>query len=60
MTLEDYEEIKDVLLEDFDDFWKPSILESELKSENSKYVVAKVDGNIVGFAGLWFSQLIQK
>lgn len=55
MTLEDYEEIKDILIDEFDDFWRPSILESELKSENSKYIVAKENGNIVGFAGLWFS-----
>lgn len=57
MTLEDYEEIKDILVEEFDDFWRPSILESELKSENSKYVVAKEAGKIVGFAGLWFSPI---
>lgn len=57
MTLADYEEIKDILLEEFDNFWKPSILESELKSENSKYIVAKENGKIVGFAGLWFSPI---
>lgn len=57
MTLQDYEEIKDILIEEFDDFWRPSILESELKSENSKYIVAKEDGNIVGFAGIWFSPI---
>lgn len=57
MTLEDCEEIRDVLLEEFDDFWRPSILESELKSENSKYIVAKENGNIVGFAGIWFSPI---
>lgn len=55
MNLSDYEEIKDILVTEFDEFWKPSILESELKSENSKYIVAKENGKIVGFAGLWFS-----
>lgn len=55
MNLNDYEEIKDILIDEFDEFWKPSILESELKSENSKYIVAKENGIIVGFAGLWFS-----
>lgn len=55
MTLSDFEEIKDIYNSEFDEFWKPSILESELKSENSKYVVAKDNGEIVGFAGLWFS-----
>lgn len=55
MNLQDYEEIKDVLIDEFDDFWTPSILESELKSENSKYIVAKEYAKIVGFAGIWIS-----
>jgi ribosomal-protein-alanine N-acetyltransferase len=55
MNLDDFQEIKDILVEEFDDFWKPSILESELKSENSKYIVAKDNGTIVGFAGIWIS-----
>ena len=52
MTLEDYEKIKDNLQKDFDDFWTPTILESELKNENSRYVVAKENNKIVGFAGI--------
>ena len=55
MNLNDFEEIKDNLVEDFDSFWTPSILEEELKSENSKYVVAKENNEIVGFAGIWIS-----
>lgn len=55
MTLEDFEKIKDNLQNDFDDFWKPNILKSELESENSKYIVAKEDDDIVGFAGIWIS-----
>jgi ribosomal-protein-alanine N-acetyltransferase len=57
MTLEDYEKIKDNLQEDFDDFWTPSILKSELESENSKYIVAKENDEIVGFAGIWISPI---
>ena len=52
MTLLDFEEIKDILEVEFDEFWKPSILKSELKSENSKYIVAKKNTNILGFAGI--------
>ena len=52
MTLSDFEEIKDILELEFDGFWKPSILESELKSDCSKYIVAKENGIIVGFAGI--------
>lgn len=55
MNLTDFEEIKDILIQEFDDFWIPSILESELKSENSKYIVAKENNVIIGFAGIWIS-----
>ena len=57
MTLEDFEKIKDNLQTDFDDFWTPSILKSELESENSKYIIAKDNDQIVGFAGIWISPI---
>ena len=52
MTFNDFEEIKDILQTEFDEFWKPSILKSELENELSKYIVAKLDNEIVGFAGI--------
>lgn len=52
MTLTDFENIKEDLQKDFDEFWTPSILKSELESENSKYIVAKENNEIVGFAGI--------
>lgn len=52
MNLNDFEEIKDSLQIDFDEFWTASILKSEIESENSKYIVAKENGEIVGFAGV--------
>ena len=52
MTLSDFDQIKDTLTQDFDEFWKPSILESELKSEYSKYIVIKDNNVILGFAGI--------
>lgn len=55
MTLSDLLEIKDILSTDFDDFWNFNIFESELKNPNSKYIVAKSDDVIVGFAGIWIS-----
>lgn len=55
MTLSDLLEIKDILSTDFDDFWNFNIFESELKNLNSKYIVAKSDDVIVGFAGIWIS-----
>ncbi len=53
MSLFDLENIKDILISDFDDFWNYNILKEELKSSNSKYIIAKTnDGEIIGFAGI--------
>lgn len=52
MKIEDYEKIKDNLIEEFDEFWTPSILKSEIENEKSNYVVAKENDSIVGFAGI--------
>lgn len=52
MTLQDFEKIKDILQIEFDEFWKPSILKSELENELSKYIVAKRNEEIVGFSGI--------
>ena len=53
MTLEDLEEIKDILQTEFDDFWNYNIFKGELENTNSKYFKATIDDNIVGFAGIW-------
>lgn len=55
MTLEDFYQIEPVFMTEFDDFWKPENLKSELENLNSKYIVAKENGLVVGFAGIWFS-----
>ena len=55
MTLDDFYKIEPIYSSDFDDFWKPINLKSELENINSKYIVAKLNGKIVGFAGIWFS-----
>ncbi len=52
MTLEDFYKIEEILESEFDEFWKPSILKSELENQNSKYIVAEKDSKIVGFAGI--------
>ena len=40
-------------MSDFDDFWNFSVLQDEFNScNNSHYIVAKLQGKIVGFAGL--------
>lgn len=52
MNLSHFEKIKDCLQTEFDDFWTESILKSELENENSKYIIAKENENILGFAGI--------
>lgn len=52
MNLIDLENIKNLLISEFDDFWNYNILKEELESENSKYIIAKLDDEIVGFAGI--------
>lgn len=53
MTISDLEEISDILFSDFDDFWNINIFRNELLNSNSKYIVAKLDNKIVGYAGIW-------
>lgn len=52
MTLDDLEIIKDILASDFDEFWNYNVFKSELQSENSQYLVAKLNNEIIGFAGI--------
>ena len=52
MDLNDFLEIKNDLTTQFDDFWNESTLENELNLANSLYLVAKINNEIVGFAGI--------
>ena len=52
MDIQDLEEIKDVLLSDFNDFWSYEVLREELLSDSSLYIVAKKQNEIIGFAGI--------
>ena len=52
MNISDLEEIKDILVSDFDDFWTYSILKDELNSSSSHYIVARLNNEIVGFGGI--------
>ena len=52
ITFEDFKSIENVLQTEFDEFWTPSILKSELESSLSKYIVAKNEDEVVGFAGI--------
>lgn len=52
MTVSDLDEIS---LTDFDDFWTYNTFKLELQNPNSKYIVARINEEIVGFAGIWDS-----
>lgn len=55
MTISDFEVISPILNSDFDDFWSTEVLKSELNNENSFYIVAKYNDEIIGFSGIWKS-----
>lgn len=55
MTTNDLNEIASLLSTEFDDFWNENIFRQELQNENSEYIVARLNNEIVGFAGIWIS-----
>lgn len=52
MKLADLDEIKEVLYNDFDDFWNYQIFKEELVNNNSSYLVLRYDNKIVGYGGI--------
>ena len=52
MSFQDFDEIKDSLADDFDNFWNKTVLKEELINPNSYYLVAKSENMILGFAGI--------
>ena len=52
MTFDDVLLLKNNFSINFDKFWSFDNLKNEFESENSKYIVAKTNNEIVGFAGI--------
>ena len=52
MKIQDLDLIAEILETDFDNFWNYNIFKSELENGISKYLVAKINNNVVGFAGI--------
>lgn len=53
MTKEHLNQIKDILQEQFDEFWNASVLSKELENPLSDYIVALCGEEVVGYVGLW-------
>ena len=51
MTLEELESIKDILVDDYDEFWSESVLKSEIENPNAKFFSLKKSSEIIGFGG---------
>lgn len=52
MNISDLNEIKDILENEFDDFWNYDVFKSEIENPNSIYFVAKLKNEIIGFVGV--------
>ena len=52
MNLNQINELQEILISDFDDFWSFSTLKEEVENENSSYIIGKINNEIIGFAGL--------
>ena len=55
MVVSDLDSISNILESEFDDFWNYNVFKQELENENSIYIVAKINNEIVGFGGIWNS-----
>ena len=52
MTENDLKKLEPILYSDFDDFWNINNLKSDFHNDSSFYFVAKLDDELVGFAGI--------
>ncbi len=52
MNVDDLNSMQDILFSDFSSFWPYSSFKQELECDNSHFIIAKNDNEIVGFAGL--------
>lgn len=52
MQLNDLNEIKDILFENFDDFWSYEIFKEELVNNNSTYLVLRYNDEIICYGGI--------
>ena len=54
MTKDDVEDVYKVEEDCFVDPWSKESIRKELKNDLARYLVAEIDGEIVGYVGVWF------
>lgn len=54
MTSKDIDGVFEVEKSCFEHHWSKDAFNKELKNDVARYLVAKIDGKVVGYAGVWF------
>lgn len=54
MKVDDIDGVFEVEKNCFEDYWSKDSFKKELSNNLAKYLVAKVDGKVVGYVGIWF------
>ncbi|MDR1773285.1 MAG: ribosomal protein S18-alanine N-acetyltransferase [Clostridioides sp.] len=54
LTKEDIDAVFEIEKNCFDDYWSRDMISAELSNPLSRYLVAKLNGKIIGFVGSWF------
>ena len=54
MKVDDIDGVFEVEKSCFEDYWSKDSFKKELSNNLAKYLVAKVDGKIAGYVGIWF------
>ena len=54
MTKDDIDDVYKVEEDCFADLWSKEAIRQELKNNLARYIVAEIDGKVVGYVGVWF------
>lgn len=54
MTIDDVDGVFEVEKNCFEHYWSKGEFEKEMKNDVARYLVADIDGKIVGYVGIWF------
>lgn len=54
MTFDDIDGVFEVEKSCFEDYWSKESFKKELSNDVARYLVAKLNGKIVGYVGIWF------